>query len=45
MKPRQVVEELFHVDKKLTDGQTDITMLIVRFSIFMNTPKVFNEFY
>ena len=46
MKTRPVAEELFDVDKqtegrtdRLRDGQTDITMLIFRFRIFVNALK------
>jgi hypothetical protein len=39
LKTRPVATELFSVGTQLTDGQTDITMLIVRFRIFENASK------
>jgi hypothetical protein len=38
MKIRPVGAELFHVDGQ-TDGQTDMTKLIVAFRKFTNAPK------
>jgi hypothetical protein len=38
MKIRPVNAELFHVDER-TDGQTDMTKLIVTFCNFSNAPK------
>ena len=40
MKIRPVGAELFHADRRrLTDGQTDITKLIVVFAVLWNAPK------
>jgi hypothetical protein len=45
MKSRPVVEDFFMQTHKLRDGQTYITLLIVRFRILVKAPKIFNEFY
>jgi hypothetical protein len=42
MKIRPMVAELFHADRRTegrTDGQKDMTMLIVAFRNFTNAPK------
>ena len=39
MKIRPMGAELFHADRR-TDGQTDMTQLIVTFRNFANAPKI-----
>ena len=39
MKIRPVVAELFHADGRATDGQTDMTKLIVAFRSFADAPN------
>jgi hypothetical protein len=42
MKFRPVVAELFHTDRR-TDGQTDMTKMIVAYNNFLNSPNNTNK--